>query len=410
MLSEKNFRYIVLLAVVGLIIGTWGMGARLLYGHKYMDYGSFVPWGLWVAFDLFFLGLTAGAYIVTILTYGFRIKLFAALGPLSVFTLLVTLLCEGIIISLDLGHPLRIYRFLITPNFGSMLFWLVAFIAAMWAIYLPTFYLLLREQFIEWSQDGQRAGHKIYRFLAGGRATYSEADRGRDHRRVRMLSYISMPIGLLFFGMHGAVFAILLNRPLWNGAMTPFLFIMAALLSGGAMTTFLTYLFHPRDELVQPLGRIVLALLATFLFLEALQFFVGYQSKVPNFVTSLNLIAFGPFWWAFWILHLLVGSAIPIYILITRPKDSRAVAWACFLVLITFFAVRLNYLIPDLAVYKLEGLQNTFFHHRLRTDYVPNINEWLVSIWVISLGLLTFFLGMRWLPVEAAGKGEEEHV
>jgi molybdopterin-containing oxidoreductase family membrane subunit len=410
MLTEKNFRYIILLAVLGLIIGTWGMGARLLYGHKYMDYGSFVPWGLWVAFDLFFLGLTAGAYIITILVYGFRVKLFAALGPLSVFALLVTLLCEGIIISLDLGHPFRIYRFLITPNFGSMLFWLVAFIIAMWAIYLPTLYLLLRQKFIEWSQDDQRGGHKIYRFLAGGRTTYSKEDRERDHRRVRILSFISMPVGLLFFGMHGAVFAILLNRPLWNGAMTPILFIMAALLSGGALITFLTYLFHPRDELVQPLGRIVLSLLAIFLFLEALQFFVGYQSKVPNFVTSLNLIAFGPFWWAFWILHLLIGGAIPIYILITRPKDSRAVAWACFLVLITFFAVRLNYLIPDLAVYKLEGLQNTFFHQRLRTSYVPNFNEWLVSIWIVSLGILTFFLGMRWLPVEAAGKGEEEHV
>jgi len=410
MLNEKNFRYIVILAFLGLVIGTWGMGARLIYGHKYMDYGSFVPWGLWVAFDLFFLGLTAGAYIVTILVYGFRVKLFAALGPLSVFALLVTLLCEGIIISLDLGHPLRIYRFLLTPNFGSMLFWLVAFIMAMWAIYLPTFYLLLREQLIEWSRDDQRLGHNFYRFLIGGQTAYTEDDRARDHRRVRILSYISMPVGLLFFGMHGAVFAILLNRPLWNGAMTPFLFIMAALLSGGALITFLTYLFHPRDELVQPLGKVVLGLLATFLFLEALQFFVGYQSKVPNFVTSLNLIAFGPFWWAFWILHLLIGSAIPIYILITRAQDTRAVAWACFLVLITFFAVRLNYLIPDLAVYKLEGLQNTFFSHRLRTDYVPNINEWLVSIWVLSLGILTFFLGMRWLPVEAAGIGEEEHV
>lgn len=410
MFNEKNFRYIVILAVSGLIIGTWGMGARLLYGHKYMDYGSFVPWGLWVAFDLFFLGLTAGAYIITIMVYGFRNKLFAALGPLSVFALLVTLLCEGIIISLDLGHPLRVYRFLITPNFGSIMFWLVAFVVGMWVNYLLFFYLLIREQLILWSQDEHRKGHKVYRFLVRSKTTYREQDRQRDHRLVHLLSIISMPVGLLFFGIHGALFAILLNRPLWNGAMTPFLFIMAALLSGGALITFLTYLFHPKDELVQPLGRVVLGLLVTFLFLEALQFFVGYQSKVTGIVTSLNLIAFGPFWWAFWILHLLIGGAIPIYILISRPHDTRAVAWACFLILITFFAVRLNYLIPDLAVYKLEGLQNTFFSHRLRTDYVPNINEWLVAIWVISLGLLTFFLGMRWLPVEAAGKGEEEHV
>jgi len=34
MLTEKTFRYIVLVAILGLIIGSWGMGARLLYGHK----------------------------------------------------------------------------------------------------------------------------------------------------------------------------------------------------------------------------------------------------------------------------------------------------------------------------------------------------------------------------------------
>jgi protein NrfD len=188
MLTEKNFRYLVLLAILGLAIGSWGMGARLLYGHQYMNYGSYVPWGLWVAFDLFFLGLTAGAYIVTIMTYGFRIRLFAALGPLSVFTLLVTLLCEFIIISLDLGHPFRIYRFLVTPNFGSMLFWLVAFVAAMWAIYLPTFYLLLREQLIARSQDKTKPGYNIYRFLAFGRTSYDAEDRRQDHRRVRILA------------------------------------------------------------------------------------------------------------------------------------------------------------------------------------------------------------------------------
>ena len=84
MLTEKQFKNIMGLAVLGLIVGAWGLGARLLYGHKYMDYGSYVPWGLWVSFDLFFLGLTAGAYVVAIMTYGFRIRLFAALGHADV--------------------------------------------------------------------------------------------------------------------------------------------------------------------------------------------------------------------------------------------------------------------------------------------------------------------------------------
>ena len=77
------------------------------------------------------------------------------------------------------------------------------------------------------------------------------------------------------------------------------------------LITFLAYLFQPDDELIHPLGHVVLLILVIFLFLEALQFFVGYQSKVTGIVTSLNLIAFGPYWWAFWIVHLVIGSVIP---------------------------------------------------------------------------------------------------
>ena len=409
-MSEKWFKNLIILSVFGLVIGAWGMFQRLAFGHLGMNYGSFVPWGLWVAFDLFFLGLTAGAFLITILTYVFRIKLLANLGPLAVFTVLVTLMAEFLIISLDLGHPLRTYRFLISPNIGSMLFWLVVFITAMWIIYVPWLYFLLREQLITWGNDATRTGHKVYRFLAFGKTDYTLEDRQQDHRRTRLLSYISLPIGVIFFGAHGAIFAILNNRPLWNSALLPLIFIMAALLSGGALITFLAYVYQPDEKLIHPLGHVVLLILLSFVFLEALQFFVGYQSKVTGIVTSLDLIAFGSYWWAFWIVHLVIGSVIPAYLLIMYPENSKMVAYACFLIMITFLAVRLNYLIPDMAVYKLEGLQNTFFHQRLRTEYVPNLNEWLVSIWVISLGLLAFLLGTRWLPVIQAGKGEEEHV
>jgi molybdopterin-containing oxidoreductase family membrane subunit len=404
---EKN---LIILSIIGLVVGSWGMYQRLVYGHIPMNYGSFVPWGLWVAFDLFFLGLTAGAFLITILTYVFKIKLLANLGPLAAFTVLVTLMCEVIIISLDLGHPLRVYRFLITPNIGSMLFWLVVFIVAMWIIYVPWFYFLVREELVRCSRDEHWRGHKICGFLTLGKTTYGEADRQRDHRWSRVLSYISLPIGVIFFGAHGAIFAILHNRPLWNSAMLPLIFIMAALLSGGALITFLAYLYQPDDKLIQPLGRVILLILLTFLFLEALQLFVGYQSKITGIVTSLDLIITGPYWWAFWIVHLVIGSAIPAFLLLRYPENSKLVATACFLIIVTFLAVRLNYLIPDMAVYKLEGLQNTFFHQRLRPEYVPNLNEWLVSVWVISLGLLTFLLGTRWLPVIQAGRGEEEHV
>jgi Ni/Fe-hydrogenase subunit HybB-like protein len=151
-------------------------------------------------------------------------------------------------------------------------------------------------------------------------------------------------------------------------------------------------------------------MLVVFLLLEFLQIFIGYWSGFLPTVTSLNLILFGPYWWVFWLVHLGLGSLVPLYLLLTGHEDSRTVAWACFLIVITFIAVRLNFLIPDQAVYKLEGLQHAFINKRLSMNYVPNLNEWLVSIWVMSLGLLAFLLGTRWLPVISAGKGEKEHV
>ncbi len=71
-----------------------------------------MPWGLWVVFYLYFVGLTAGAFLITILTYVFQVKRFERIGRLSAFTVLVALLCELIFIWFDLGHMSRIYRFL----------------------------------------------------------------------------------------------------------------------------------------------------------------------------------------------------------------------------------------------------------------------------------------------------------
>lgn len=363
-----------------------------------------------MVFYLLFVGLTAGAFLVTIITYVFEVKRFKSIGRLSAFTVLIALLCELTFITLDLGHMGRLYRFILTPSFTSLMTWFVIFTNAMLVIYLLESFFLLREGLVLWSQDKKRKGAAIYRLLAFGKATYGPEDRLRDERRVHTLSIISLPVGLLFYGTNGAFFAILMNRPIWNSALTPLLFIMAALLSGGALITFLIYIFQHDDELVRPLGRIMLFLLTGYVFLEILQFFVGYQTATLPIVTSLNLIAFGPHWWTFWIVHVLAGSIVPIYLLLSRSGDSKTIAWACFLIVITFAAVRFNFLIPDLSVYKLEGLETTFFHHRLRTDYTPSLVEWLVSIWIISFGILIYVAGMRWLPLLSSNnEGGERH-
>lgn len=408
-MNERTFRILLGLGVAGLIIGTVGIGARLLFGHADMAYGSYVPWGLWIAFDLIFLGLTSGGYFVIVLAHGFGMKRFEHLAPLAVFTLLLSLLCEGIIVSLDLGHPLRVYRFFVTPSFTSMLTWLVLFIILMWLNYLPMFYFLTREKFIRWSQEPERRGRTVHRFLAGRRTAYTDADRERDRGRVRALALISIPVGFLFFSVQGMFFAVVLNRPLWNSPFTPVLFMAAAFLSGVSLITALSCIHYRNSEMTAQLGRIVRGLLVVFLILEAVQFFVGYRSGSPGAVAALNLIAFGPQWWAFWIVHIIAGGIVPLYLLSFHLRDSRYIAGACILIVITFIAVRYNAVVPDLSAYNLEGLDRAFINARLSASYAPNIYEWLVSVWVVSLWLVLFLLSTRWLPLISTEKGEEQH-
>jgi molybdopterin-containing oxidoreductase family membrane subunit len=408
-MNEKIFRILLGLGVAGLIAGTAGMAVRLVYGHVPMAYGSYVPWGLWVAFDLLFLGLTAGAYIIVVLTYGFGLRQFEPLAPLAVFSLLVSLLCEGIIISLDLGQPLRVYRFLVTPSFSSMLTWLVVFIVVMWIIFIPSLYLLLRERLVLWSREPGRKGRGIYRLLALGRSEYGAADRARDRTLLRILALTSIPVGFVFFAVPSAMFTDMLGRPHWSSAILPISYMFASYLSGCALITFLACIYHPEVPVIGFLGRLLRGFLILFLLVEFIQIFFGYRTDNPVAVAALSMITRGPNAWVFWMIHLLLGSLVPLVLLTARPDDVRAVAWAGFLIVVTFVAVRYNAIVPELMAYDLEGRDLFFVHRRLSQAYVPNIYEWLVSLWVVSLGIVLFLLGTRWLPLIPAEKGGERH-
>jgi Ni/Fe-hydrogenase subunit HybB-like protein len=414
-MQYKLFHALSILAIAGLVIGSFGMFDRLVNGLNPVAFGSYVPWGLWVAFYLLFLGLSAGAFLVTILTYLLRIKPFESIGPLSAFMVLVCLLCEMFFIMMDLGSMHRaFYQFFLTPSFSSLLTWMLVLFFSMGIIYTLKTYFLVRGAIIKDASQQTGMLRFIYRVLSLGRDHYDSSMQAADKQRVHRLAWFSLPVGLLFYATNGAFFAVLINRPIWNSAMTPLLFVVAALLSGGALVTFLTYLFVDnsqglRDTLMKYLGRSVLFLLVLFLALEVMQFSVGYQTGRTDIVTSLNHITIGPAWWIFWLVHLGIGSLVPLILLTFGYRSPVKVATACFIIFMTFIAVRYNFIIPDLAVYKLDGLEFAFRHTRLSTHYVPNLNEWLVSIWIISAGLLAFLLGTRYLPIVNAKFGGVDH-
>jgi molybdopterin-containing oxidoreductase family membrane subunit len=186
------------------------------------------------------------------------------------------------------------------------------------------------------------------------------------------------------------------------------LFLTGALVSGGALiTATVAFLWPHRDrayhETVALLGRLVLALLVFDLLLEFAEFSIPmwYGQGPEN--ELLRLVLFGPYWWVFWVVHLLFGAVVPLVVLTFRGNQPRWVGSACALVAVTFMAVRLNLVVPGLVEPQLKGIEEAFVNSRLTFQYAPSTAEWQVVLFLIALGFGLFYAGIRLLPVFERG-------
>ena len=147
------------------------------------------------------------------------------------------------------------------------------------------------------------------------------------------------------------------------------------------------------------LGRIVLGLLAFDLLLEWSEVTIGLWSSIPANEAALKLVLFGHFWWVFWFVHVGLGIIVPALLLIIKPHSGSAIAWASALIAVTFISVRLNIVVPALAIPELKGLETAFTGQGLTFKYLPSLMEWELFIFTISIAALVFLLGKQLLPI-----------
>ena len=61
-MSDKTIKTAFWVAGIALImVGAWAWFDRWDNSHENTGYGSIVPWGLWVAVYIYFIGLSAGS-------------------------------------------------------------------------------------------------------------------------------------------------------------------------------------------------------------------------------------------------------------------------------------------------------------------------------------------------------------
>lgn len=406
--------------LAALSVGLVGVAQRFLTGHELANYTSNIPWGLWVAAYVYFVGLSAGAFLLSSMIYVFGMRRLEPIGKLALFTALVSLLAALLTIWFDIGHMERFYRVFTDGNPVSMMAWMVWLYTTYSVLLTVELWFALRGDLAEIAGEdslkGRVAALLLGRFgqALGGGSTPGIADAGNreaDMRVVRVLGAIGVPLAIAFHGGVGALFGVVGARHFWNAPLYPLLFIVGALVSGGALLTFITAFFWPdrgseeHRDMVSYLGRITLGLLAVYIVMVWAEYSITWYSDIPAASEPLYQVLGGPYPWVFWVFQVGLGAAVPIIMLTWRPNSVSWVGVATFLVAATFLATRLNIVIPGLVEPQLEGLDTAYIDDRLSFEYFPSAMEFMVFTFILAFASGLFYAGYRLLPL--VGKGKE---
>lgn len=352
--------------LVALIAGAIGVYQRIDQGHLPAGYGSYVPWGLWVALYFHGVGIAGGAFVLGAL--GFILDWPGFSRP-AVLRAVIVLSAAAILpafagVWFDLGHMERSTYIFLSPSFTSMM----AFNAWMYGVFMVV-------AAICWLLSYRQQSGWLKPWLCLG-----------------------MLFSILFPSQSGAFFGVVDARPFWHSALLPILFLTSALTAGAAtLLVVRAIIAEPGDGdlSLAAVARLriftLIGIVAYFVF-EFAEFSIAIWNPLSH-SPALELILWGPYWWVFWIVHLLLGGLIPLALLVTR----RPAAWvlAGILVAVAFLSARLNVLVPGQAVGEIQGLQQAFQHERLKYIYHATLMEYLVGLFLLAIGITVFYVGQR---------------
>lgn len=322
------------------------------------------PWGLWIGVDVLCgVALAAGGFTLGSAVYLFGMKEYHAIVRPAVLTGLLGYFFVVIGLSFDLGRPWRLpYPMLVSYGTTSVMFlvgWHVA-------LYLSCQFVEFCPAIFEW------LGWKTLRKWAV-RVTIGATIFG-----VILSTLHQSALGALFLLTPGKL------HPLWYTPFLPIFFLASAIIGGMTMVIFESMFSHRVfsrqighhehenfDRLTLGLGKAAAAALFAYFTLKWIGVAHGQHWDLLN--TPLG----------YWFLVEVIGFVlIPCFIFVWAVRRESA-AWVRFAAIYTVIGIILNRVNVSIIA----------FNWNLPDRYFPKWTEFVVTITIITVGILTF----RWI-------------
>lgn len=372
---------LALLTVMGAGVGVImlrfanGLGAATNLSNQF-------AWGIWIGFDVMSgVALAAGAFVIAATVHIFRLDRFEPLVRPAILTGLLgyLLVVAGLVV--DLGRPYNVWRPLFYWQHNSVLWEVGVCVATYTTVLLVEFLPVILERINQIDKITRRLPTiPLYNFL-------------------KKISIAFVILGVVLSTLHqsslGSLWVLMPTKvhALWYSVYLPVLFWISAVAVGLAMTiveSSLSSRAFKRGlelDLLADLARAAVVVLAVYLAAKLLDL-AGRGALLLIFQPSLEMAA----WW----LEVGLGVIVPMLLFSRKSwrNNSRVLLGGAFLVVI--FGVVLNRL----------NVSYISLLHYTGPIYVPSWMEIVVSVTLVSFGVIAFGLAAKYLPVFEAHHDE----
>lgn len=371
---------IALGAVAGLIVFTKGLVVT--------NMNDLVPWGLWITIDLSSIAMSAGAFLLCAAVYLLGLKRFQPLARTATFIGLVGYTMAVLTLLLDIGRPDRFWHAIVYWNPHSVL-WEVTMCVTLYLVVLlleTTPILGNADWFAKrWPGIAQRLQ--------------------RVHHYAPYLAVVGLGLSMLHQSSLGATYGVIKARPLWYRPDLSVLFMVSAMAGGPSLTVLVSMLaarLSPRirvdDELLERVTNFIGWVLVGYLYFRFWDAFSMTYTYDPGRTEGLAFLTRGQLSFNFWIGEIILGTVIPIILLLNARTRRQPILrmFALTLVVGGVVAYRWDTNISGLLM-QLSYLPQELT--TLYTTYFPSLIELLAGAGVVAYGALAVTLGIRYLNI-----------
>ncbi|OGR34584.1 MAG: molybdopterin oxidoreductase [Desulfovibrionales bacterium GWA2_65_9] len=377
------------------LFGLYAMLLIFAKGIVVTGLDNYFGFGLWITFDLAVIALGAGAFFTGFLKYILKID---QLKNIINLTVIVGFICYSgamLVLTMDIGQPIRAWFGYWHPNVHSMLTEVIFCITCYCLVLVIEFVPLVLEQ---------KQLNKI---------PFLHHLAHNMHVNMALFAGIGAFLSTFHQGSLGGMYGVLIGRPyafregffIWP--WTFFLFVLSAVGCGPIFTVLCCTLMEKMTgrKLVDfktkaLMGKIAGTMLTVYIFFKILDTYAWANNYLPSIGMTFDQMFYGLVYgkWLMFTEIILCGLVPAIMLITPSIRNNPTLLYTAGI--LDCIGVSLNR-----YLFTVQSIAMPILPFDTWQIYAPNWAEWATSGMIVAYGVLVMSLSYRYLPVFPQERG-----